>query len=274
MTDHKAGLMIHENRAFVERAAWYAVCVINVSAAIDRQRRIISDEIGTGTACTWEGQRLILTARHVVGKAQPKDVEFLLRVGEAIDWDSKGRTGFASKVSLPIEKIIRSDDEDLAAIVLKPDGLENFNIRFCELPKKLARSRTTKKDGVLFLIGYPSDQTFEVSELRTHNAETKFIACVPNVLTGAIAQAPEYPLPSSYNPDEHVLIRFDPRSPDLKPHGYSGAGAWCEAAERLGTLWTAEPMLFGVQTEAFLVRSRLLKAVGAPAIRTFLEKSF
>ncbi len=221
MTDHKKGLTIQENRAFVERVAWHAVCVINVSASVDQERRIIADDIGTGTAFDWAGQKIILTAKHVVNKARPKDLQFLLRVGEAIDWHSNGRTGFASKVTLPIEKIIGCIDEDLAAIVLKPDGLEGLNVRFCEFPKQLARTRITKNDGALILLGYPYDRTFEVSESTTLKGATEFMACVPTVLTGHIASAPEYPLSSSYDPDNHLLISYDP---DRKPRGYSGAG--------------------------------------------------
>jgi hypothetical protein len=41
------------------------ICIVNVSAAVDKHRRTISDEIGTGTACTFKGHKLILTAEHV-----------------------------------------------------------------------------------------------------------------------------------------------------------------------------------------------------------------
>jgi len=266
MTEHKRGLTIHENRAFVERIAWHAVGIIKVSASVDHEHHVIADDIGTGTACGWEGRKIILAAKHVVINA-PKGLQFLLRVGEAVDWDH-GPTGFASRVSLPIEKIIGCKDEDLAAIILKPDGLDALNVRFCEFPKQLARTRSTKNDGSLIIIGYPHDCTFKVSESKTD----EFIACVPTVLTGHIAAAPENPISSSYDPDKHILIRYEPRSPDRKPFGYSGAGVWCDPAERSAPLWTAEPLLFGVQTEAF-IHSRLLKAVGAPAIRKFLEES-
>jgi hypothetical protein len=62
MTEYKTGLMIHENRAFVERIAWHAIAVIN-TAVVDQEHRIIADEIGTGTACDWKGRKLILTPR-------------------------------------------------------------------------------------------------------------------------------------------------------------------------------------------------------------------
>ena len=82
------------------------ICIVNVSAAVDKHRRTISDEIGTGTACTFKGHKLILTAEHVIRKAEPADLKFLLRVEDAIDGESNGRTGFASSVSLPIKQIV------------------------------------------------------------------------------------------------------------------------------------------------------------------------
>jgi hypothetical protein len=38
-------------------------------------------------------------------------------------------------------------------------------------------------------------------------------------------------------------------------------------------LWTAEPMIFGVLTHAFMT-SKLLLVVGAPTIKKLLEESF
>ncbi len=193
--------------------AWYTVGVINISAFVDEKNRIIADDIGTGTACDWHGRKMILTAKHVLKNAQPKDLQFLLRVGNAIDWDADPRKGgVTSRVSLPVDKIIRCKGEDLAMILLKPDGLEAFNVRFCELAKRLARTKATNNQGALILLGYPSDQIFDVSESRTGNITTKSVACVPTVLTGHIAIGENYNLSSSYDPENHVLIRFEPVS--------------------------------------------------------------
>jgi hypothetical protein len=59
----------------------------------------------------------------------------------------------------------------------------------------------------------------------------------------------------------------------MAPFGFSGAAAWSERNVRSGTLWTADPVLFGVQTDAFMT-SKLLLVVGAPAVREFLEELF
>ena len=59
-TEHKIGLMMVENRAFIERIAWYTVGIVNVLVDVDYQKRTMADGLGTGTACTWKGHRLIL----------------------------------------------------------------------------------------------------------------------------------------------------------------------------------------------------------------------
>lgn len=272
MTDHKIGTMIEENKAFVEATAWYVVCVVNVGVTKDQDRHIISDGVGTGTACTFKGHTIILTAEHVVGDAQPEALRFLVRVGNSIDWESSGTTGLASTILLPIKQIVRSKEKDLAAIEIERGGLEGLNVHVRQLPAKLARSRVTKSDGGVILIGYPADQAFEVSELQTATVTAQLMACVPTPLMGEIVASPKQPLDSSYDPEDHILIHFDPSAPHLKPHGYSGAAVWCDPSEQ-STIWSADPVLFGLVTRAF-VKLHLLAAVDAPTIRSFLEDSF
>ena len=137
MTEHKIGLMIGEYRAFIERIAWYSVGVVNLLADVDRQSKTMADVIGTGTACMWEGHNLILTAEHVIDKAEPRNLAFLLRVDDAINWEGMGRPEeVVPRVSLPVEGIVRCKEHDLAAIVLRADDLASFRMQFCELPKQ------------------------------------------------------------------------------------------------------------------------------------------
>lgn len=69
MTEHEIGLVIAENRAFIERTAWHVVCVVNVGFGHDEKRRITADEVGTGTACKFKDHDLTLTAEHVIESA-------------------------------------------------------------------------------------------------------------------------------------------------------------------------------------------------------------
>lgn len=273
MRDHITGLTVEENKAFVEAIAWYVVCIVNLGAEQSVAQRTISDSIGTGTACTFQGHTIILTAEHVVADAQSEDLRFLLRVGQAIDWDSKGTPGLATTIPLPIKQIVRCQHNDLAAIEIEQGGLEGLNIRTCQLPMKLARDRKINDHGGLVLIGYPIDQALHVDESKSENVLTNLMACVPTPLMGELVHDPKAVLDSSYDPDRDVLMRFDPAEFGQKPHGYSGAALWCDPVKPVGPVWNADPVFFGLITHAYM-RPRLLKAVGAPVIRRFLQEHF
>ena len=272
-TEHKIGLMMVENRAFIERIAWYTVGIVNLLVDVDYQKKTMADGLGTGTACTWKGHRLILTAEHVIAKAEPKDLAFLLRVDEAINWEGMGKPEkVVERVSLPVERIVRCMEHDLAAIVLRTEELTPFHMQFCELPEHLSKRRTAKRKGSLILLGFPSDRIFDVSKIKTANAEAYYHAARPTILTGTIAK-PRKNLSSAYQQKRDVLLHYTPTDPQMKPFGFSGAAAWSERAERSGILWTAESVVFGVLTHAFMT-PKLLRVVGGPTVKQFLQDSF
>jgi hypothetical protein len=273
-TEHKIGLMMVENRAFIERIAWYTVGIVNLLVDVDYQKKTVADGLGTGTACTWKGHNLILTAEHVIAKAETKDLAFLLRVDEAINWEGMGKPEkVVERVSLPVERIVRCMEHDLAAIVLRTKELTPFRMQFCELPAHLSKRRMAKRKGSLILLGFPTDRIFDVSKIKTANAEAYYHAARPTILTGTIAKPPAKALSSRYRPKRDVLIHYTPEDPKMEPWGFSGAAPWSERAERSGPLWTAEPIMFGVLTHAFMT-SKLLLVVGGPTIKKFLEESF
>jgi hypothetical protein len=59
----------------------------------------------------------------------------------------------------------------------------------------------------------------------------------------------------------------------MKPHGFSGAAVWCQRSRQSGPIWTPCPMMFGLQTRAYMT-SKLLQIVDALTIRHFLKESF
>jgi len=265
--------MIVEYRAFIERVTWYSLGIVHVSGNVNYEEQIMEDAIGSGTACTWKGHKMILTAAHVVGDAEPERLAFLLRVDDAINWEGMGKPEkVVQRVSLPIDKIIRCKEHDLAALVLRSIQLPD-RIQFCELPKQLRRSRTLRTKGKLILHGFPYDRVFSVSVTKTANASVNYLAAKPTILHAPLAGPPSKPLASRYNPHRDVLVRYEPPEGNMSPEGFSGAAAWCKRRAHSGTVWTPSPMLFGVQTDAFMT-SKLLLIVGAPTVREFLERSF
>lgn len=259
---------ISETRAVIEKIAWRTLCIINLAAAMTQYKGIASDEIGTGTACLYKDCKLILTADHVLEGAGPTQLKFIPRVGSAIDWEGEGKAQIADRLSLPVERIVRSKKDDLAAIVLRSDALPQLDGHFCELPAKFGYSLSG--NGAVCLMGYPVDQTRSISKTREGSSLTDLRAVVPTSFMGFVV--PETPplLSSKYDPDRQLLIRFDPGD-GHQPFGYSGAGLWADN-QKSGALWAADPMLVGVETSAY-VASGLLVAVKAEIVRQFLEES-
>src|SRR5438309_6119808 len=96
---------------------------------------------------------------------------------------------------------------------------------------------------------------------RQQGSIANFFYLRPITLAGTIADTPAKPLASRYDPERDVLVNYAPADPNMKPHGFSGAAAWSDSHERTGKLWTPDPVLFGVQTDAFMT-SKLLLVVG------------
>lgn len=271
MTQNPKGLMIGEYSAFIERIAWYSLGIVDVLA--DKADGRIADGLGSGTACRWRGHSLILTADHVLKSKESDNLAFLLRVDDAINWEGdRAPEKVVRRISLPIDRILRCKEHDLAAIVLRSSELSRFRIQFCELPNQLMKRRALRRKGALILLGFPYDCVFPIAERETPNLSVHYLAAKPTILHATLAGPPSKPLASSYDPERDVLVKYDPTDPNMKPYGLSGAAAWCDRIRRSGSVWTPEPMLFGVVTHA-LMTSRLLQIVGASTIREFLERT-
>ena len=91
-----------------------------------------------------------------------------------------------------------------------------------------------------------------MSEIKTANASANYFAARPTILPVTIADPPSKPLSSRYDPERDALVNYEPNDPKMKPYGFSGAAAWCDRVGRSGPVWTASPMMFGVQTHAFM----------------------
>jgi hypothetical protein len=270
--EHPIALGLEELKAFHGKAWAHVLGVVNLKEEVNERARTRWEGLGTGCACVWRGQKLVLTAKHVLQDAGSADIAFLPRSATALGWESPGNIeGVVERVTVGIEKVVRCQWEDLAAIVLDGDGADTLNVEFCELPKRLAVDETISGSGSVLIIGFPVDQTFRVSESRVPGHTTVIMACPCESFWGELVKEPEGALDSSYDPDRHLLIRFEPRSEGLRPFGYSGAAVWCDPARR-EAIWTANPLLLGIQTHTY-EKSGLVRAVRASTIRRFLEES-
>lgn len=273
MTEHVIGLSLEEQKAFMEQSWSHTVGVVNLIETVDQKERSRCEGIGTGCACLWKGAKIVLTAKHVLDGAGPTDLAFLPRAGTALEWDTPGKmSGLVERVAVGIDRIVRCEWEDLAAIILKPEGAEALKTNvFCPLPKRLAVDSTVRGAGSVLVVGFPVDHTFGVSKSKYPGGMIVSMACPSVSFWGELVETPARPLDHRYDPDRHLLIRFEPETQGSRPFGYSGGAVWCDPARR-GAIWAADPLLLGVEFGTY-EKSGLVIAIRASVVRKFLEES-
>lgn len=271
--EHPIALSSEQHHAFSERVAWHTTLVIN---SVRTEVRLAtgqihsSESVGVGSACFLNGKRLILTAKHLLEGAGTDDIRFFLRPTGAIDWGVRPSQPLVAQTSvLEIESVVRCSHEDLACIVLGTDGSWQGRLEFTELPKDFGD--TPEPGGGTLIIGCPADQSFSIAEARSGGTEWRALAMQPRGCWAVVAgEAPRY-FPSSFDPERHFLLHYDPEQEGALPYGFSGSGVWYRR-RKSDMLWAADPVLAGVQVQ-WHRETKLMIAVRSQVIRQFLEES-
>jgi hypothetical protein len=273
VVENPVGHDIVLHRAFAERVVWQTVGVINCNyerTDLPRGGTAYFQGIGTGSACCWNGRDIILTAKHVLEGAGIPDLRFLLRPsGQMDDWSSRFTPSAVSeRVELAIENVVISRAHDLAAIVLNRERSDRAHLQYCELPDSFAP--VPASGGGVFLVGYPFDLAVSVASRRGADGITQHaLGAVGKGCWAPVVGEPPRFFPSSYDPDLHFLLGFDPCVESSMPHGYSGTGVWYQG-KGTSEFWAARPVLAGVQTR-WHAESKLMIAIRSEVIREFLE---
>jgi hypothetical protein len=265
-------LVLH--RAFAERVVWQTVGIVNTVADKAESATEITyrDAIGTGSACRWKGRDIILTAKHVVERAGASDLRFFLRpTGQLTDWSSRsGPQPVTGRIRLTIDSILESRKDDLAAIVLGADRSERPSLQYCELADSFAE--VPPSGSGVFLAGYPSDLAISIARFKVSDRLTRHaLATFGNACWTTIVSEPPSFFPSSYDPELHFLLQFDPDQEGSMPYGYSGTGVWYQGKVP-SELWSALPILAGVQIQ-WHAKSKLMIALRSSVVKQFLEES-
>ena len=271
MLEHPIGENIQVNRALLERVFWHMVGIINTKHKkhTDGSGQATAwQEIGTGAACQFRGQKLILTAAHVLEGADKADIQFLPRGTGRIEWADEANRTRTERVALEIEKIVQCAWEDLAAVVLGENVPESVNIRFCDLPQKFSEPPVK---GNVVVLGYPYDQALVVDRSREGDTMVHKQAAKSDGFRGEVVTTRR--LLSGFDAERHFLVKFYPSSPGGKPQGYSGAGVWrTDTSETASGVWSADPLLTGIETHGY-ADSGLLRVVRSSSVRLFLEEA-
>src|ERR1700730_607777 len=209
ITDHPSGLKSEQHHAFAERVAWHTAIIINgarIRSKSPTGQNLEEEGVGIGSACVWNGKKLILTAKHVVEGATPANLRFFLRQGGKIDWTVRpAERSLAYGASLAIDDIVKSRSEDLASIVLSP-GCPEERLEFAALPA--AFGRVPPSGGGTLLYGCSYDQNIPVAAVRDQSQLRVALAAQPRgcwvVVKGDVPPL----FPSSFVPPRQFLLHY------------------------------------------------------------------
>lgn len=270
--EHPIGLLSEQHHAFADRVAAHIAIIINGARTHGKSQtgqNVEEEGVGVGSACIWYGRKLIVTAKHVIEGAKPVDLRFFLKQGGQIDWAVKpAQPSLALGISLKIEDIVSSRSEDLSCIVLSP--VPEDRLDFLALPKGFGK--VPPDGGGTLLYGCPCDQNIPVAAVRHQSVLHVAFAARPRGCWAVVEGEVPPRFPSSFNPDRHFLLHYDPKEEGAMPHGFSGAGVWYRRAGR-GPIWSAEPVLAGIQTSWHKPSNRMI-VVRSNIVRRFLSSTF
>jgi hypothetical protein len=232
-------------RANIERIASHTVGI-----ASD-----LNTGVGTGTLALLDGQKFILTAKHVLGKSTPDELRFWLRPPTAMrDKAAKDTTnedvgGFTIGVKLPIVDAQLDDVRDVAALRLDsnymlPEGPEFYDMRR-SMP--LMTWDEQKLNGLtLLMFGFPTDNSREITTAGNH--KFMFMGCAEHLSSYSADLNTKIwaRIQSKFSRDKDFAFTYNGDAAEYKPYGFSGCGVWVLGETRNATVWTPDPIMIGI----------------------------
>jgi hypothetical protein len=231
---------------------------------------------GTGFAGVWGRHHFILTAKHVLEEAQPKDLRFFVRQtgqlrGQQVSEVTMQDAVVAVPLTDPDAAIHRCEGEDIALLTMKPNGL-GPNLEFFDV----ASSWADPSEGeAVFGVGYP------VSNSVMFNRQVGTVLQHAVVLTVTPISGVVLPCPTAderrfaitaFDPDRHFLIPYEPATRGKSPQGISGAAVFVGSREER-VVWAPRFEFAGICTSCYK-HGTVEQIVKASVARQFLREVF
>jgi len=224
-------------------------------------------EVGTGTLLSYGSTNLILTANHILREQRLSELRFGFNHGGNLHASTTSET--ATRKPLPYytlkfrerDEIFRDEKNDIAALILhpteKPRGVATFYDASALKPLAIPDGKS-----VVFL-GFPVGNSADIGQGKRLVSPVSEHSRYDSTLNQSTY------LPSSYNLNCEFLLKYELIADGLRPHGFSGAGAWCPL-EPKGAIWTPDLILVGVIT-SYLKDQQLLVLAGLRAVVELLS---
>jgi hypothetical protein len=229
--------------------------------------------VGTGTLVLLDGQKFVLTAKHVLGKSTPDELRFWLRPPTAMrDKAAKDTTneevgGFTMGDKLPIVDAQLDEVRDVAALRLDPsyalpDGPEFYDMR-SSVP--IMKWDEQELDGLsILMFGFPIDNSREVT--TEGNRKCMFMGCAEHLSNYSAELNTKIwgRIESKFSRDKDFAFTYNGETEEYKPLGFSGCGVWLLGETRNAPVWTPDPIMIGI-VHNWLSKSGNLLALKLPA---------
>jgi hypothetical protein len=219
---------------------------------------IASDQntgVGTGILALLDGQKFILTAKHVLGKSRPDELRFWLRPPTAMrDKAAKDTTneevgGFTIGEKLPIADVQLDEVRDVAALRLNPsyplpDGPEFYDMR-----RSLPFMKWDEKeldDLSLLMLGFSIDNSREVT--TEGNRKFMFMGCAEHLSNYSVDLNTKIweRIESKFSRDKDFAFSYNGGEKEYRPDGFSGCGVWGLGETPNARIWTPDPIMIGI----------------------------
>jgi len=239
-------------------------------------RRADGEEIGSGCAGRWGDHYFILTARHVIENAQPRDLRFFSLPTSSVE--CRGPSDLrpqdivdAVPLSDPAVTVYRCEWEDLALITTLPAAIPDA--QFFNAANQWIDPQENEP---LHCCGFPFDHNVMVEQKMVGNKEERTIALYPTAWGATVL-----PLPSEdelkfkitdFDPERHYLVPYGHFAGSKQPHGISGAATWWESDEKL-LVWRPNFKFAGICTCCYKQGS-VVQVVKASVVLRFLQEVF
>jgi hypothetical protein len=242
-----------------------------------------SEVSGTGSIVAWNGQRVVLTAKHVLDNVtSPAD----LRIAAFHD----------AKVTFKERVNVTKEDSD-AGIVLGPDS----NIHLCgwediavvtipgpafdgSEPVDIENEWADPPENEIVIgTGFPTDNHVEIDQTQIGNRTEIGIGLIPITFHGPILPLPtDYDLKfhiTDHDSARHYLVPYESTS-STHPAGVSGAAIWWEPeSKEVPVVWTPHLHFAGMCLAVYMKgyshrRGPVIQVIKASVVRRFLEETF
>jgi hypothetical protein len=196
--------------------------------------------LGTGVGLLWKDTYLVVTAAHTM-EITPYDKLYFLLPGENLHFELS--TILPRPLSVHVRKrlvlenpksLLAENGEDLAAFILEEQEQELGQRHFYPLSESSVSLELEPSHAQVGVLGYPGVTRIAIGD--------NFIA-TPYLTFGEVA-----PLPSGYNPQSHVSIRYQ-AAHTVSPRGLSGGGFWVADTDSRDMLWMPSIKLIGLATD-------------------------